>query len=76
MVLPDLIRVKSFAHGYETPAQLHKALIDAGAELTYEAVYQWWTGKARPERHATALVELLEFTDKERLLLYELPLAA
>lgn len=76
MVLPELIRVKAFAHGYTTPAQLHKALTDGGADLTYEAVHQWWNGKARPERHATALVELLEFTDRERLLLYELPLAA
>jgi hypothetical protein len=74
--LPDFIRKKAAACGLETPAELHHALQEAGAELTYEAVHHWWSGKSRPERHAATLIKVLRLSSHDRLLLYELPLAA
>lgn len=60
--------------GYLTARELFRACTDAGLTVTYNAVYQWWTGMSRPSpEHATALAELLDIPLAERHALFALP---
>ena len=62
------------AQGHVAPKDLHKACVDRGLNVTYNAVYQWWTGMSRPSpEHATALAEVLAIPLNERHALFALP---
>lgn len=78
--LADLIQTKAIEADCNSAMELHAKLTapesegGAGLTVTSMSVYDWWAGRARPEKFATQLCAFLKFTDAERLLLHELPL--
>lgn len=75
MKVSDIIQEGAKRRGFPTYLKLHQALEAAGWDISETAVYYWWTGTNRPQRHGKQLAEFLGLADAERMGLYEGELA-